>query len=120
MRRKSIDTRQIRQIMGLARRLGLGKKSGVVLAVFVVLFSIVVQEFFFTEQRGSGEYYVSEVIDGDTVVLQGVDSHLRYIGIDTPEIIKNDSPGDPFSREAKELNKDLVVGKRIRVEFDEE
>ncbi len=124
MRRKPRDLnrqiRQIRQVMGLARRLGLRKKSGIALVAFVVLLYIAVQEFFFTGEHGSGEYYVLDVIDGDTVILQGVDSHLRYIGIDTPETIKNDSAGDPLSREAKELNKDLVGGKRIRVEFDEE
>jgi len=65
---------------------------------------------------------VSEVIDGDTVRLSN-GKLLRYIGLDTPEIrVKRNgqfiySP-QPFSQEAKEYNRNLVEGRRIRVEFD--
>ncbi|MDD3295992.1 MAG: thermonuclease family protein [Candidatus Omnitrophica bacterium] len=67
---------------------------------------------------------VTEVIDGDTVRLSD-GKLLRYIGIDTPEVrIKQKkefiySP-QPFALEAKELNKRLVQGKRVRVELDVE
>ncbi len=68
----------------------------------------------------SGFYTVEEVIDGDTVILAGVDTHVRYLGMDCPEIPVEDSPGDPFSIEAKNLNQGLVRGKKVRLEFDEE
>ena len=54
---------------------------------------------------------VTQVIDGDTVIVQG-GYHVRYIGIDTPEI------DEPFYQEAKDLNRELVDGKEIRLEKD--
>jgi micrococcal nuclease len=54
---------------------------------------------------------VTRVIDGDTIVVQG-GYHIRYIGIDTPEI------GEPFYQEAKDYNRELVGGKKVRLEKD--
>lgn len=54
---------------------------------------------------------VTRIIDGDTIVIQG-DYHVRYIGMDTPEI------DEPFYQEAKDLNQVLVEGKEIRLEKD--
>lgn len=67
---------------------------------------------------------VKGVIDGDTIVLSN-DQHVRYIGIDTPEIRKNISgvwvyEPMPFSEEAKAFNQKLVEGKIVRLEFDVE
>lgn len=55
---------------------------------------------------------VARVIDGDTIELINGD-HLRYIGIDTPEEVKPDTPVQCFAREAAEKNKELVEGKDI-------
>ncbi len=65
---------------------------------------------------------VREVVDGDTVILEN-GRHLRYIGIDTPESrIKKDGQfvydPQPFAEQATELNRRLVGGKVVRVEFD--
>ncbi len=65
---------------------------------------------------------VIKVIDGDTVKLAN-GQLLRYIGIDTPEMrIKQGgtfvySP-QPLAQEATQLNRDLVEGKFVKVEFD--
>ncbi len=68
--------------------------------------------------RASGKK-VDRVYDGDTVLLD--DGHeLRYIGIDAPETAKNGEPGDPLSNEATELNKKLVAGKELILEFGRE
>lgn len=72
--------------------------------------------------QSSADLYVSEVIDGDTVRLSNGQT-LRYIGIDTPEVrIKKggrfEYQPQPFALEARELNKTLVEGKRVRIEFD--
>jgi micrococcal nuclease len=56
-------------------------------------------------------YLVVKVLDGDTVELAGGEK-LRYIGIDTPE------KSDPFYQEAKDFNRKLVEGKRLKIEFD--
>lgn len=56
---------------------------------------------------------VEKVLDGDSVLLSdGVG--LRYIGIDAPE------RGEPFAEEARDLNRRLVEGKEVRLEYDEE
>ena len=63
------------------------------------------------------------VVDGDTAQLQ--DGRLiRYIGIDTPESRRRDGSGawvedpQPLSHEAAELNRALVEGRRVRLEYD--
>jgi micrococcal nuclease len=63
---------------------------------------------------------VLSVIDGDTVILGGVDTHVRYLGIDAPEILTDESPGDPISIESKQFNERLVLGKKVKLEFDRE
>jgi len=56
-------------------------------------------------------FIVVEVIDGDTIRLDD-DRRIRYIGVDTPE------EGECFSQEAKKINSDLVLGKKVRLEMD--
>ena len=67
----------------------------------------------------SGEGRVRWVIDGDTVVLQD-GRHVRYIGIDSPEL---DSSGDEIRRlaeQARSYNTELVGGRKVRLEYDVE
>lgn len=52
---------------------------------------------------------VAAVIDGDTIEIEG-GQRVRYLGIDTPEI------GQPFYEEARNKNKELVLGKNVRLE----
>lgn len=65
----------------------------------------------------SGSAFVQRVVDGDTVVLAGV-GPVRYIGIDTPELHHPTKPVQPYAREAKEFNRRMVEGKRVRLEYD--
>lgn len=53
---------------------------------------------------------VINIIDGDTVEIKG-GQKVRYLGIDTPEI------GQPFYEQAKNKNKELVLGKIVRLEI---
>jgi len=57
---------------------------------------------------------VTEVIDGDTITIAGGD-RVRYIGIDTPEIHPQ---VEAFGQEAWQANRELVEGKRVRLERD--
>jgi micrococcal nuclease len=53
---------------------------------------------------------VNRVIDGDTVVItasDGITYTIRYIGIDAPEI------GRPFSEQASDVNRQLVLGQPV-------
>jgi len=70
----------------------------------------------------SGSNYPAEfdalctrVIDGDTIVIEG-DEHVRYIGMDTPEM----RPIEAFGEAATEANRELVEGKSVRLVLDVE
>ena len=64
-------------------------------------------------KAGEYEVLVSRVIDGDTIEVLGGE-RVRYIGIDAPET------GEYFAAEATEKNRELVEGKRVRLESDVE
>ncbi len=61
----------------------------------------------------SGTARVTRVIDGDTVILAGGE-HVRYIGIDAPEM----DPPEPFGSAAAAANRELVQDKVVRLETD--
>jgi micrococcal nuclease len=65
---------------------------------------------------------VTRVIDGDTIEvdLGGESEDVRYIGVDTPETVKPDTPVQCFGPEASERNHELVEGHTVRLEFDRE
>lgn len=87
----------------------------------VILLLLILTLLFISDLSGDDVYRVKSVIDGDTVVLEDISStNVRYLGIDSPEVQSLDGPGDPLSDEARKLNKNLVDGKKIRLEFDSE
>lgn len=92
--------------------------------IIVLVFIILALGFYFFSTREEGHVdekraRVVEVIDGDTIIIDdGRESHVRYLGIDTPEIAIQGSPGDPLAEEVKEFNERLVEGKSVRLEFD--
>ena len=59
------------------------------------------------------------VADGDTIILQD-GRHVRYIGIDTPEIDHKNNHAAPFGIEALSRNRQLVEGWRLRLVYDRE
>lgn len=59
------------------------------------------------------------VADGDTIVLKD-GRHVRYIGIDTPEVAHENRRAEPMGQAAKAFNRKLVLGRRIRLETDRE
>ena len=62
---------------------------------------------------------VVRVIDGDTIVVQGVGT-VRYIGIDTPELHHPRRPVERFAARAAAMNRALVAGRTVRLETDVE
>jgi micrococcal nuclease len=62
---------------------------------------------------------VTRVVDGDTVEAQigGRTEDVRYIGVDTPETVKPDTPVQCFGPRASTFNHRLVEGKRVRLVF---
>ena len=62
--------------------------------------------------RDGGLYRVARVVDGDTIVLeQGL--HVRYAGIDAPEIFDFRKDPEPFAEKATEANCNLVEGREV-------
>ncbi|HET7290705.1 MAG TPA: thermonuclease family protein, partial [Thermodesulfobacteriota bacterium] len=98
-----------------------GKDPVVVLVFIALAVAFYIYNTYVGKEVREGEYRVADVIDGDTIAIEdGKGTLVRYIGIDTPEIARQDSPGDPFSEEAKEFNGKLVRGESVRLEYDNE
>jgi micrococcal nuclease len=62
---------------------------------------------------------VVRAVDGDTVVLDG-NEKLRLLGIDAPETerTRRKSGAECFGREASAHVRELVVGRRVRLEYE--
>jgi micrococcal nuclease len=75
------------------------------------------------DYRGlGGEGYaaqVKRVVDGDTIVLD-TGERIRYIGINAPEIHHPQKGIEYCGPQASDFNKRLVLGKTVRLEFDQE
>lgn len=72
---------------------------------------------------------VIRVVDGDTIVVRQLNSagdergasvRVRYIGVDTPESVKPDSPVECFGKEAASANRRLVDGRTVELVADRE
>lgn len=65
-------------------------------------------------------YSVVNVVDGDTirVNMNGKEETLRLIGIDTPETVDPRKSVQCFGKEASNKAKELLTGKRVRIEVD--
>lgn len=81
-----------------------------------------VEGFWREPQPRSVSAYVTRVVDGDTAEVQigEREEDVRYIGIDTPETVKPESPVECFGQQASEFNHRLVEFKRVRLVFDQE
>jgi len=67
---------------------------------------------------GMQSYKVVRVVDGDTVVLliQGKETRVRLIGVDTPETVHPRKPVQPYGREADHFLKNLLRGENVYIE----
>ena len=63
---------------------------------------------------------VVKVVDGDTITvsINGSSESVRLIGIDTPETVDPRTTVQCFGMEASNKTKELLTGKRVRLEFD--
>jgi len=84
---------------------------------------ILVTDFIRSNENSTHSDYakVKSVIDGDTIILEN-NVKVRYIGIDSPEILKDKNGKEIgqecFARESLDENKKLVEGKIVRLEKD--
>ena len=64
-------------------------------------------------------YAIKWVSDGDTIVLMD-GRHVRYIGINTPEVKHGNKKAEPYGYQAKNFNTKLLYSRKVRLEFDKE
>ncbi|HYH04578.1 MAG TPA: thermonuclease family protein [Bacillota bacterium] len=70
-----------------------------------------------TQQMEPPGYQVIRVIDGDTLMVEPI-GKVRYIGVNTPEIHHPTKGVEYYGKEAFAANRQLVEGKKIRLEYD--
>jgi micrococcal nuclease len=67
---------------------------------------------------------VVRVVDGDTVRIRLDKPHetrtVRYIGVDTPETVKPDTPVQCYGEAASAFNRRLVGGRRVQLALGRE
>src|SRR5262245_31186132 len=65
---------------------------------------------------------VLRVIDGDTIVisLDGKETKVRLIGVDTPETVDFRKPVEAFGKEASRFTSNLLQGKSVYLEYGQE
>ena len=66
---------------------------------------------------------VVRVVDGDTIKARlddGRTERVRYIGVDTPESVKPDTPVQCFAKRASHFNAALVAGRDVTLRTDAE
>jgi micrococcal nuclease len=63
--------------------------------------------------------FVTRVVDGDTIEARigGRIEDVRYIGVDTPETVKPDTPVQCFGPQASTFNHELVERRQVRLDF---
>jgi micrococcal nuclease len=93
-------------------------------AVLLVLAALVLlrpweQLRFGDEPAASATAYVMRAVDGDTIEvrLDGRAEDVRYIGVDTPETVKPDTPVQCFGPQASRFNHALVEHRQVRLVF---
>ena len=61
-------------------------------------------------------YYVTKIVDGDTIYVSGIETRIRLIGINTPEI--HNGPVQCYGPEASDYLAGLILGKYVGLEYD--
>ena len=71
------------------------------------------------EEPASARAYVVRAVDGDTIEVRfdGRLEDVRYIGVDTPETVKPDTPVQCFGPRASSFDHHLVEHRRVRLVF---
>ena len=70
--------------------------------------------------RGTPVCKVVRVIDGDTVVLllDGKETTVRLIGVDTPETVHPHKSVESYGKEASRFTENLLKGESVKLEYE--
>jgi micrococcal nuclease len=72
---------------------------------------------------GSGDARVVRVVDGDTILVAragGREERVRFIGVDTPETVKPNTPVQCYGKRASSYSHRLLDGRAVRLVTDAE
>jgi micrococcal nuclease len=71
------------------------------------------------DEPASATAFVTRAVDGDTIEVRigGRLEDVRYIGVDTPETVKPDTPVQCFGPRASAFDHRLVEHRRVRLVF---
>lgn len=61
---------------------------------------------------------VTDVTDGDTIRISGVDGAVRILGIDTPETVHPNKPQQCWGKEATQFARDTLLGRTVDLYTD--
>jgi micrococcal nuclease len=97
----------------------------IIIALFIVFQGYTFEEDIEQEKKVEGitnniedtTYTVTRVVDGDTIKVEDIGT-IRLIGIDTPETVNPRKEVECFGKEASEKAKELLEGKKIKIELD--
>lgn len=72
------------------------------------------------QENQPGLYTVTRFSDGDTIVvsMMGKDETIRFIGVDTPETHKPNTPVQCYGPAASAYTKNLIGDSKVRLESD--
>src|SRR6185437_11140621 len=72
------------------------------------------------QQNDPGLYTINHYVDGDTIAvnMNGSVETIRFIGVDTPETHKPNTPVQCYGPEAAAFTKKLIGTQRVRLEAD--
>lgn len=85
--------------------------------LFIVALAQPIRAGTFSQLGTSRWVTVSKVYDGDTFKAENGEK-VRLLGINTPEIARNDKPGQPLAMLAKKELTTLLLNQTVRLEFD--
>lgn len=75
-------------------------------------------ELFNSNGTQSTLYRVIKISDGDTIIVERM-GKIRLLGINTPEIARDDRRAEPLGDEAHKRLKNLLQGESVYLEFDQ-
>lgn len=85
------------------------KRKSLIIVLFIVFITLSFSSFAYDR--------VKYAVDGDTVLME-TGRPVRYLGIDAPELGRDGREDEFLAREARDYNRSLVQGGRVRLEFD--
>ena len=107
---------QIKKIMKLGK--------GNIFITIILLIAIGIFTYYQKNQPlpSDGSVTLAKCTDGDTAhfYINGEDTTVRFLGIDTPETVKPNTPEQPFGKEASNYTCNFLTNaKEIRIEYEE-